>query len=218
MALRAVVQQRTAGTPLVDSITTLLAQRLGSGGRHRYTSGPQHPREPAKGTAQQDSELPSAGTPAVSAEREGPQPAITVSKEFKADILGRCAGFVQGRLEGIADPAEMRDIVETATTEITIVIDELLRKVSWRRSHPEPPSGSQHVGRMQIRRACETLHMPAPSRRGGFDLKTVRQHGRKLLAENHPDRTNGDPRRTANYLAVQEAIEVATRWVEERTR
>lgn len=145
----------------------------------------------------------------------GPGAAVNATKRFKATLAELVREFVRSRIEGLCDVSELRQLVEGAVTDVTVVCDEVIAKVQRRRSDPQPPMGSQRATRADLVRACEMLGARAPAKGKPLDMQELKKQYRRLSGRFHPDKTGGDERLTAQYREVQDAWQTIERWSEE---
>ena len=145
----------------------------------------------------------------------GSSSATGLTKAFKANLTALVDQYLRLRLEGLCDPSELRQLIGSAVTDVTVVCDEVIGKVSYRRSNPQPPIDNRRVSRSAMLRACDMISYRMPTRSGRPDMEDAKKWYRKLSARYHPDKTGSDERLTAQYLAVQEAWKTIEQWNEE---
>lgn len=129
------------------------------------------------------------------------------ARELRARLREVVKPFVDKRLADLEDPSVAEDIVSALEIEVQAAFTDAMRRIDGLRSHVGAKSVIE-IKRRDLRRACEFLGIKLPSRGGAIDMEQARKAHRRLSAQFHPDRTNGNDQMTSQYIEVQRAWEV----------
>jgi hypothetical protein len=129
------------------------------------------------------------------------------ARDLRVKLRELVKPFVEKKLAGLDEPGAAEEFVFAFEIEIQSAFGDLLRRID-RLRRTNGAKGFIVERRRELSRACEVLGLKLPKRGGAIDMDVARKAHRKLSAQFHPDRTNGNEQMTAQYHEVQRAWEI----------